>query len=157
MAKSKRKLYDADKINNFRELVDRYRNLYSNKVAFEYKENPQSKEHITITYDRFVKDIESLSTSLLNFGLRKKRVAVIAPNRYEWCVSYLAVTTSDMVVVPLDKSLPDNEIASLIERSNVDAVIFDKQYSNIFLKILKEKNTNLKHFICMDKTDDFIS
>ena len=60
MSKSKRKLYDSDKINNFRELVDRYETLYADKVAFKYKENPKSTEQILITYHEFVKDIRAL-------------------------------------------------------------------------------------------------
>ena len=34
--KYKRKLYDADKINDFRELVKRYSDKYSDEIAFEY-------------------------------------------------------------------------------------------------------------------------
>ena len=93
----------------------------------------------------------------MNLGLRGKKIAIIAPNRYEWCTSYLAITTSDMVVVPLDKSLPNNEIEDLIRRSKVDAVIFDKKYNDIFHKIAKDSSYHLKYFICMDKTDDFQS
>jgi len=155
MNKSKRKLYDSEKINNFRELIERYKKLYSTKVAFEYKETPNSKEHITVTYEKFVKDIEALSTSLLSLGLRGKKIAIIAPNRYEWCVSYLAVTTSDIVVVPLDKSLPDNEIQELIRRSKVDAAIFDEKYSEVFSKIASEKDSHLKFLISMDKSKNF--
>lgn len=153
--KYKRKLYEADKINDFRELIDRYSRLYSDKVAFEYKESPNSKEHIKITYSQFVSDIKSLGTALINLGLSKKRIAIISPNRYEWCVSYLAITTSDMTVVPLDRALPDNEIESLIIRSNAEAVIFDKKYSDIFSKIAKEKNSKLVQYICMDDLADF--
>ena len=40
--KFKNKLYDADKINNFRELVARYSKLYSDKVAFEFKKTPNT-------------------------------------------------------------------------------------------------------------------
>lgn len=154
MSKYKRKLYNSTKINDFRELVNRYSNLYSDKVAFEYKETPSSTEHIKITYNQFAKDIKSLSTSLIDLGLSKKRVAIIAPNRYEWCVSYLAITNGNMVVVPLDKSLPDNEIESLIIRSKVEAVIFDKHYIDIFNKILKENKSNLKYYINMDSILD---
>lgn len=60
MSKSKRKLYDSDKINNFRELVERYKTLYADKNAFIYKETPHSKEHIAITYQDFARDIEAL-------------------------------------------------------------------------------------------------
>ena len=49
MKKDKRKLYDSDKINNFRELVNRYQNLYADKTAFEYKLSPQDKNHIKIS------------------------------------------------------------------------------------------------------------
>ena len=141
--KYKSKLYNAEKINNFRELVNRYSTLYSDKVAFEYKESPQSKEHITITYSQFANDIKALGTSLLNLGLSNKNVAVISPNRYEWCTSYLAITTSGMIVVPLDRALPDNEIKDLIIRSEAEAVIFDKKYINVFSELQKEKDSKL--------------
>ena len=93
--KYKRKLYDADKINDFRELVKRYSDKYSDEIAFEYKESPSSKDHIKITYSQFASDIKSLGTALINTGLSKKKVAIISPNRYEWCVSYLAITTGN--------------------------------------------------------------
>ena len=153
--KYKRKLYDADKINDFRELVKRYSEKYSDEIAFEYKENPSSKDHIKITYSQFASDIKSLGTALINTGLSKKKVAIISPNRYEWCVSYLAITTSDMVVVPLDRALPDNEIEDLIIRSEAEAVIFDKKYVEVFSKLAKEKKSNLSQFICMDNIDGF--
>ena len=155
MSKYKRKLYDATKINDFRELVNRYSTLYSDEIAFEYKESPDAKEHIKITYKQFADDIKSLGTALLNLGLSQKRVAIISPNRYEWCTSYLAVTTSNMIVVPLDRALPDNEIESLIIRSKAEAVIFDKKYENVFSKLAKEKNSNLSYYICMDNLDGF--
>lgn len=157
MKKDKRKLYDSEKIANFRQLVNRYKTLYADKTAFEFKENPHAKEHIKISYKQFSEDIESLGTALLNLNLRSARIGIIAPNRYEWCVSYLAVTTSDMVVVPLDKSLPNNEIEDLVKRSKIDAIIFDKKYSEIFSKIQKEQSSDLKHFICMDENTDFTS
>ena len=148
----RRKLYDAEEIHNFRELVKRYENLYADKLAFTYKLEPKSKEYINRTYSNFVYDIKNLGTSLIGLGLTKKRVAIISPNRYEWCVSYLAVTTSDMVVVPLDKSLPANELESLIIRSKAEAVIFDKQYTDTFIKLRKEGKSNLNYYICMDNT-----
>ena len=150
MEDKRRVLYKSEPIHDFRELVQRYQNLYADKLAFEYKLEPKSKDYIKITYGQFVADIKALGTKLLQMGLRKKRVAIIAPNRYEWCVSYLAVTTSDIIVVPLDKSLPANELESLIKRSEAEAVIFDKEYIPTFEKLQAEKSSHLSHFICMD-------
>ena len=45
-------------------------------------------------------------------GLKDKRIAVISENRYEWELAYLSSAAGTAVVVPLDKSLPENEIES---------------------------------------------
>jgi long-chain acyl-CoA synthetase len=96
----------------------------------------------------------NLGTALINIGLSNARIAIIAPNRYEWCTSYLAVTTSGNIVVPLDKALPENEIESSIIRSESEAVIFDKKYINIFKTISLNPNSKLKYFICMDNIEN---
>lgn len=154
MEDKKRKLYKGRELRDFKELVSRYEHEYSDKIAFTYKENPKSKEHINITYSKFVKDIKSLATSLIHMGLSQKRVAIISSNRYEWCVSYLAITTSNMVVVPLDKALPSNEIINLIQRSNVEAIIFDKIYLDTILDLKTKNCSNLKYLICMDNIEN---
>lgn len=145
-------LYQPEEVLDFKHLLKRTVKLYGNKVAFIYKKNPEAKNPVYIqkTYCDFQSDINGLGTRLLDLGLENKRVAIIAPNRYEWCVSYLAITTANIVVVPLDKSLPENEIESLILRSEVEAIIFDSKYLDILEKIREKNISNLKHYICMD-------
>lgn len=154
MPKRKDKLYEGENLKDFRELVDRYENRYKDHTAFMYKRDPKDTEVLQVSYSQFAKDIKAFATSLLALGLQGKKVALIGPNRYEWCTSYLAVSTANISIVPLDKSLPENEIKSLIIRSKVDAVIFDEKYSSIFEEILEEKNTNLTQYICMDKSSN---
>lgn len=144
------KPYDPEQMRDFKQLVSRYDTLYSDKVAFKYRKNPKDQKIIEVTYHDFKKDIDSLGTKLIDMGFQGKRIAIIAPNRYEWCVSYLAIETAGIIVVPLDKALPENEIESLIIRSKVDAVIFADKYLDIFKKIKEEKTSNLKEYICMD-------
>lgn len=149
----KNKLYEPEKIANFRELVERY-SLFGDKTAFAYKLSPKDKEIIHITYKQFQNDIYCLGTALMSLGLEGKNVAIIAPNRYEWCTSYLATQIANMVTVPLDKALPDGEIENLILRSSAEAVIFDVKYLDVFQKIKKEQKSNLKYYICMDFKED---
>lgn len=154
------KPYDPEQMRDFKQLVSRYDTLYSDKVAFKYRKNPKDQKIIEVTYHDFKKDIDSLGTKLIDMGFQGKRIAIIAPNRYEWCVSYLAIETAGIIVVPLDKALPENEIESLIIRSKVDAVIFADKYLGIFKKIKEEKTSNLKEYICMDfptTQDDILS
>ena len=146
-----RKVYEAEEINNYKELLDRVGNKFSNNIAYKFKKDPTSKtpEYVEITYNQVIEDIKALSTGLLDQNLEGKKIVLIGNNRYEWCVSYLAITTGNMMVVPLDKALPENEIETLIKRSEAEAVIFDKKYTDIMLRI-KEENENIKTLICMD-------
>ena len=50
-------------------------------------------------------------------GLKGKRIAIIGENRYEWEIAYLAIVCGVGIVVPLDRSLPENELEKLVERS----------------------------------------
>ena len=59
-----------------------------------------------------------------------------------------------MIVVPLDKALPDNEIESSILRSKAEAVIFDAKYIDVFKHLQSNPDSNLKHFICIDFDND---
>ncbi len=59
-----------------------------------------------------------------------------------------------MIVVPLDKALPDNEIEGSIVRAEVEAVIFDKKYMGVFQNMKSNPNSKLKEFICMDLDND---
>ena len=78
-------------------------------------------------------------------GLEGKKVALIGRNRYEWCVTYMAVACGNMIIVLLDRSLPNSEIISLISWSEAEAVIYDEKYEEAFEEIKKENNTNLKY------------
>lgn len=145
-------LYDTHEINNFKELINSTVERYPDNTAYKYKINfGKSNESVEEkTYKEIKKEIECFSTALLNLGLENKKVALIGNNRYEWCVSYLSVTTGNMVVVPLDKALPEGEIKNLIEISKVEAVIFENKYAGIFNKIKQDPNTSVKTFINMD-------
>ena len=138
------KLYDGQKLNDFRELVNLYKTKYKDLTAFEYKEKPDDDNHIKVKYSQFAKDIENLAVSLLNMSCKK--VALISDNRYEWCVSYLAITTAGLIVVPLDKSLPKNEILELLKRSEADSIIFSDKY----IDTVNDCNCDCSFKICMD-------
>ena len=151
MKKLNSNLYEVYEINNFRELINHSCETYPNNVAYKFKENLGKKNQKVIekTYSEVKKEVEALGTMLLELGLENKKIALIGNNRYEWCESYFAITTSNMVVVPLDKALPEQEIKNLIERSKVDAVIYENKYNEVFNSI-REENETIKYYINMD-------
>lgn len=146
------KLHETHEINNFKELIDYSCEHYADNVAYKFKKN-LGKSNETIvekTYKEIKKEIEGFSTSLLNLGLENKKIALISNNRYEWCTSYFAITTGNMVVVPLDKALPEGEIENLIKISEADAVIYENKYAKVFNKIKDSNDSTVKTFINMD-------
>ena len=151
MKKLNSQIYQADEIKDFRELLNRSAEKYPNNVAYKFKENlgKQNQKVVNKTYKEVKEEVVALGTKLLDMGLEGKKIAVIGNNRYEWCESYLAVTTSNMVIVQLDKALPANEIKSLIERSKADAIIYENKYNEVFENLKNEGNETLKYYINM--------
>lgn len=147
-----RKVHQVQEIKSFRELLEKIEKEYANNIAFKYKKDPTDKEpeYIEKTYQQFTKDIKALSTGLLSLGLENKRVVVVGNNRYEWCTTYLAATTGNMIIVPLDRALPEGEMKTLIQRSEAEAVVFDKKYEEIMLELKQDNTNNVKILICMD-------
>lgn len=146
------KVYEAEKVEDFKELLERTVTKYPNNIAYKYKKDRESEtpEYIEKTYTQFKGDITNLGTALLEIGLEGKKIALISNNRYEWCTSYFAISIGNMVVVPLDKALTEKEIESLIKRSGADAVIYENKYSEIFKNIKERQQSDLKHYINMD-------
>ncbi len=153
------------KITDFKDLLNQTVELYGDRPAFKFKKRMYKKgekvEFNTMSYKEFKHEIDCIGTALNNLGIKNdENVALIAKDRYEWNVAYYAVTTGDKIIVPLDKSLPDNEIISLAERSKAKAIFFEEKYLDVMKKIRDEKLSSIELYICFDleqDTDGFIS
>ena len=144
------KLYQTIEIKNLKEMLNKTKEIYSNKIAYKIKKG--EKEYQTYTHKEVREMIDGLGTSLIEMGLKDKRIAIIGENRYEWEIAYLAIVCGTGIVVPLDKSLPENEIESLIERSEIEAIIYSKKYEETLKKIKENQKTKLKYLISMDSS-----
>lgn len=143
------KLYEAEELENIRDILANAVDKYPDNNAFILKDEPKSRQYEYITYRRFQEEINALGTALMQMGYAGKRIAVISPNRYEWALAYFAVLNGVGIVVPLDKGLPEGEISSLLERSRCDAVIFSREYAEAFKE---RKDIGL---FCMDEGEGF--
>lgn len=142
-------IHKFEKFTDLRDMLKQSEEKFGDKAAYVYKTDKPGVFR-EITYKDFAKDIRNFGTALVNLGLKSKRIAVISDNRYEWCVTYLAVTTGTGVIVPLDKALPANEIESLIIRSEVEAIVYSSKYDEIMNDIKARNTSNAKYFISMD-------
>ncbi len=142
-------IHEFMKFTDLRDMLEKSEKLYGDRPAYVFKTEEEGKFR-EITHKEFRNDVKALGTKLVNMGLKDKRVAVISENRYEWGIVYLAVVNGTGIIVPLDKSLPENEIESLMIRSEVEAIVYSEKYNDVMNKIRKENTTKVKYFISMD-------
>ncbi len=139
------RLYKYIEITDLKDMLKKSGEKYGEKIAYKIRQENGYKE---ITHSEVRKMVDGLGTKLIDMGLKNKRIAVIGENRYEWEIAYLSIVCGTGTVVPLDKSLPENELESLIERSKAEAIICSQKYVEIL------KKTKLKYIISMDLEND---
>lgn len=145
-------LHEVRKIHDLRDMLQQSVTLYADHPAFMVK-----KEHggpyVNITTKEYSDDVDAFGTALLHHVTMGSRVAILAETRYEWYVSYLSVTNGTGIVVPLDKELPKQEIASMLNRAEVDVLIYSASKQGLVDEITGEI-PGVKKFICMDRLQD---
>ena len=146
------KVHKIIPINDLKDMLEKSGRIYGSRPAYKLRTEIEG-EYKIISHAEARENINYLGTALIRMGLKGRRIAVISENRYEWGLSYLAIACGTGIVVPLDKSLPENEIQSLIERSGVEAAIFSNKYLDIFKKIKQKGVGKLKNLISMDLED----
>lgn len=142
------KLYDVRKITDLRDMVRQSAEIYGSLDAFLVK-NSSTGQIQNISFRQFQNEISYLGSALCELGLKDSMIAIMSENRYEWCVSYLAVVNGTGVVVPLDRELPEQEIQNLLERSDTSAVLCSRNHLDVLIQ-KKSSLPKLKYIICFD-------
>ncbi len=118
-------------IKTIREILEYSRENFRDNIAFRLRADAKCPpeqlsadgKYRDITYKEFLIDIRMLATALMEQG--HKKIAILGKNSYEWALAYYATVCGGMVVIPLDKGLPAEEITSCLERSHADVLYFD--------------------------------
>ena len=136
-------LYDiAPKIDSISDMLEKKANDIPNSIAFRYRKG--RNEITSKTYGEVYQEIKKASLYVIdNYG-KGKHIAIIGENSYEWLVSFLAVTTSGNVAVPIDKELPAKEIEWLIDKADVEVAFVSKTYRELVEDIKGLKIMTLK-------------
>ena len=146
-----KRIYDYLEIKDLKDMLNKTGKLYAERPAYKIK--VEEGKYQTYTHKEVRDMINALGTALIDLGLKGKRIAVIGENRYEWEIAYLSIVCGTGIVVPLDKSLPANELERLIERSDIEAIFYTKKYSDIIQNIKFSEKNKLKHLISMDSDE----
>jgi len=147
------KCKESRPITDIKDLLVSSTELYGDNVAYLQKWDKRG-EYEPITYKETLADVNGIGTWMMDKGLTGKRVAVIGPNCYQWCSTYLAVTGGIGCIVPLDKELNAEELKNQIQRSKVSAVVFDSKHQDVFKSIKADGDTDLEVLVNFDADEE---
>ena len=135
MDKKTQELNYVEKFSSIREMVKTAADEDGEKKAYAYR----IKDKITeITFKEFYSETSYLGTALLNMGITKDHINVVGENRYEYIVVYLTSLMSDGVFVPVDKELPFEDMANIINDCDSSIIFYSKKYEKAFKENLEK-------------------
>ncbi|MBK5253238.1 MAG: AMP-binding protein [Peptostreptococcaceae bacterium] len=143
--KYEQNLYEVNYIETIKELILNSTLLYEDLPAYMVKDEHKG-EFRSIKFGQVKNDIEKLGTALLEMGLADKKIGIIGENSYEWLLSYFATVCGVGVIVPLDRYLPREEIVHLVDRADIEVLLYSETLESI-VSGLKEETKTLKHLI----------
>jgi long-chain acyl-CoA synthetase len=123
-------LYEHREITDLKDIVNSSAALFLDRDAFLVKDSPGGA-YRPISYRQMKSDIDSLGTALFELGLLGDKIALIGENRYEWVVSYLAVTNGGGVIVPFDRELGAEDLAEFVKRADVRTIIYSSKLESV--------------------------
>lgn len=143
--------YVVPSITSIQDMLLRSAKVYEDKLALEdLASNPIS----SATYRQLQDYVVRFGKSLFDIGIKERdHIAVISDNRVQWAITYLTSMCFNLVIVPIDKNLNQNEILNIMHESDANAIIF----SDLFEPLMKEKRDaliNMKYYINMDSKED---
>ena len=116
--------------------------------AIRYKKKKDEIE--TKSYTQLNEDSQRFSAVLKAFGEQGNHIALTGATSYQWIVTYLGTVDSGSVAVPLDVSLPAEEMCELLDRADVTVFVYDELRADV-AAMAKERCPKIKHLISMQK------
>lgn len=112
----------------------------------------EKKEIITKSYTQLKEDSKAFSGVLHEWGMDGRHMALTGPTSYEWIVSFFGIVNGGSVAVPLDVSLPVDEMCELINRSDAEVFVMDEARADVGA-VVRERCPNVKYVISMQKEE----
>lgn len=144
--------YEVREITDFKDLINQSAVLFHDKPAYKIKNDDGI--YFDILYSKFKDDIYYLGTSLLLNKYSRDKMGIMASNCYKWCVSYLAVTVTGNIAVPMDKELPTDDLLNIINVSGMKVLFTDKKSVEKLVEIKDKLPKDFKIYVFDNEIDD---
>lgn len=114
----------------YRNFIERIINSHLDEPVFLFW-NEDKSELIKIYGDKFKKDVNNLSSYLINNGFGNKRICILADNSYNYLLMYFSIICSNGVAVLLDNNLTIDEYNEVLKFNDCDLLYYSSNMKNI--------------------------
>ena len=142
--KSNYPLYETTHFKDVREMAENVANKYPDRYALSYKDDPRSDVVLHYTYEEGRQYIRALGTEFISMGLTGQNVAIIGEARPEWVFSYFALMSMGAVTIPIDKDLPIEDMASILQTAECKYAVYSS--------VIESKMASVKE-VCPELTN----
>ncbi len=120
------------------------------KIAYKFRTRDGVRE---VSFREFQQETFWLGTGLNSIGMAKGHIACSGENSYNWILTYLTALQSEGVFCPIDKELPDGDMATVVNHGDDEIIFCDQKREDTFRRI-RDQIPNVKYFVCFDRVED---
>ena len=118
-----------------REIIFESIEKYSELKSFSF---PTKDGVVNKTYCALGKDLRRMRGALERDGFARAHIAIAGKNSYPWVVTYLSVITGEGVAVPLDASLPDDNLIWQLNQADVTCAFIESSKKDLIARAKAE-------------------
>ena len=136
-------------VETLRDIIRHGAEAYGAEAAFRYK---VKREIVDRSYQDVNRDSMSVSRMVESMGMGGKHIALIGTTTYQWIVGYFGIVGSGSVAVPIDAQLPADAVCGLLDRADVEMLIFDEIRRDV-AEAVREKCPRVRQIISMQAAE----
>lgn len=143
-------LIQTEGLTDFKQLFASCEEKYAGRDMFRVKENGGVRG---IGYGEFMQGLQNLGNAFAHLGLLDGKIAVIGETSVPWLTAYFAAACGSAVVVPVDKELPDDEIANILNDSGARAILYSPTFEGV-MRAIEPTVPGVEYFIGMQAQEE---
>jgi len=137
-------------LTDFKQLFASCKTKYVDRDMFRVKENGGVRG---IRYEEFMQGLQNLGNAFAHLGLLDGKIAVIGETSVPWLTAYFATACGGGVVVPVDKELPDDEIANILNDSGARCIVYSSTFEEV-MRAIEPTVPGVEYFVGMQAQEE---
>ena len=129
-------------VETLRDVIRHAKDSYGNQAAYRYKVKNDVDEKNFCDLDRDTMYVRRMVEAI------GKHTAVLGTTTYHWFASFFGIVNSASVAVPIDAQLAAADICELLNRADVEMLIFDEIRADV-AAMAKQACPQIQHIISL--------